>query len=64
MKANKNLYTLFQRIKRTHYYCIKGFDAYAKVVESYGGRTPTYPGLVKSNIANMGVQYNNNSTSE
>ena len=33
----------------------KEFDAYVKVIEYYGGRTPIQPSFVKANITNMDV---------
>ena len=35
---------------------MKEFEAYIKVIESYGGKNPIHPGIVKSKLTNMGVQ--------
>ena len=29
---------------------MKDFDAYIKVIDSYGGKAPVHPGLVKSKL--------------
>ena len=34
---------------------LKQFDAYAKVIKSYGGRTPVHPNLVKASLTKMEV---------
>ena len=64
IKVDKNLYTFFQRINTTNNEYMKEFEAYIKVIDSYGGKTPIHPGIVKSKLTNMGVKDNNNKTSE
>ena len=64
MKADKRLYTFFQIRNTINYDYMKKFDVYVKVVESYGGKTPIHPGLVKSKLTNMGVQDTKNLTPE
>ena len=64
MKPDKRLYTFFQIRNTINYDYMKKFDVYVKVVESYGGKTPIHPGLVKSKLTNMGVQDIKNPTPE
>ena len=53
MEADKRLYTFSQRRNTTNNDCMKYFDAYAKVIKSYIGRTPIHPRLVKFKILEM-----------
>ena len=55
---------LFQRRNTTNDDYMKDFDDYIKVIDSYRGKTPIHPGLVKSKFTNMGVQDTNNPTQE
>ena len=59
MKSDKRLYMLLQRKNKKNDY-MKYFDAYIKVIYSYGGKTPIHPGLVKATITKMIVQDTNN----
>ena len=43
---------------------MKDFDAYIRVIKSYGGKTPTHPGPLKPKLTKMGVQDINNQTPE
>ena len=54
MKSDKRLYMLLRRKNKKNDY-MKYFDAYIKVIYSYGGKTPIHPGLVKSKPANMEI---------
>ena len=53
MKVNKCLYTFLHRRNTTNNYYMKYFDAYAKFIESYAGRTPIHHVLIESNLAKM-----------
>ena len=62
MKANKFLYTFYQRRRTTNNDYIKKFEAYIKFIESYRGKTPIQHVLVKSKITNMLIYNTNNPT--
>ena len=64
MKADKCLHKFFQIRNTINYDYMKKFDVYVKVVESYGGKKPIHPGLVRSKLTNMGVQDTKNLTPE
>ena len=64
MNSNKRLCMLLQRSNTTNNDYMKQFDAYIKVIESYRGKTPIQPGLLKSKLTKMGVQDTNNPTQE
>ena len=62
MKSDKRLYKFFPRRNITNDDYINDFDDYVKFILSYGGSTPIYPGLVKSNLTKIGSQYTRNIT--
>ena len=62
MKADKYLYTLSQRRNTKNDDYMKEFDDYIRVINYYGVKEPTHPGLAKTNLTKMGVQDKNNST--
>ena len=41
---------------------MKEFDTYIKVIESYGGKTPIHPGIIKAKLAKMVILYTDNTT--
>ena len=43
---------------------MKDFDAYIKVIESYGGKTSIHSGPFKTKLSRMWLQDNNNPTQE
>ena len=55
MKVNKLIYKIFRRRNTKNDDYMKRFEAYIKVIDSYGGKTPMHHVLVKSNIAKMGL---------
>ena len=64
MKYNRHIYVLFQGRNTINDDYVKYFDAYIKVVKSYGGKTPIHRGLVKTKITKTRVQNTNNPTLE
>ena len=54
-KSDKCLYPFFHRRSTTKNDYMKEFDFDVNAIESYGGRTPMHPGLVKSMLTNTEV---------
>jgi hypothetical protein len=54
MKSDKHLYTFFQRWNTTNDEYHNEFNAYVKVIESYGGETPIHPGHVDTKLKELG----------
>jgi hypothetical protein len=54
MKSDKRLYTFFQRWNTTNDEYHDKFNAYVKVIKSYGRETPIHPGHVDTKLKEMG----------
>ena len=62
MKSENFLYEFFQKRNRKNYDFMKQFEAYIKVIDSYGGKTPIHPGLVNAKLAKMEILDTKNPT--
>ena len=60
MKPDKRFYILVQYKNTTNNDYMKDFDAYVKVIESYGVKTTIHSGRVKTNLNKMVVHNPNN----
>ena len=64
IKSDKCLYALFQKRNMINDDYMKEVEAYIKVTESCGGKTPIHPGLGKSNPTKMEILDKDNPTKE